>query len=65
LDTVNIVSVAIILAVCVEMGKASITDWNTFVIAITGFVVTILFKKLNSAFVVLGGAAMGYVLWWV
>lgn len=62
LDTVNVVSVAIILAVCLEMGKASITDWRTTLIAIAGFTVTIKFKKLNSAFVVIGGAVTGYLL---
>ncbi len=65
LDTVNMVSVAIILAVCFEMGKASVTDWRTAVIAITGFAVTMKFKKLNSAFVVIGGAVTGYLLYLV
>lgn len=62
LDTVNVVSVAIILAVCLEMGRASITDWRTTLIAIAGFAVTMKFKKLNSAFVVIGGAVSGYLL---
>lgn len=62
LDTVNIVSVAIILTVCLEMAKASITDWKTALIAVAGFAVTLKFKKLNSAFVVIGGAATGYLL---
>lgn len=63
LDTVNIVSVAIILAICVEMIEASITDWKTIVLAIAGFIVAMRFKKLNSAFVVLGGSVLGYLLW--
>ena len=62
LDTVNMVSVAIILAVCLEMGKASITDWRTTLIAIAGFAVAMIFKKLNSAFVIIGGAMAGYLL---
>lgn len=62
LDTVNIVSVAVILAVCLEMGKTSITDWRTTLIAIAGFAVTMKFKKLNSAFIVIGGAISGYLL---
>ena len=63
LDTVNMASIALILAVCVEMGKSSITDWKTIVIAVLGFVVSFGFKKLNTAFVVLGGSALGYLLW--
>lgn len=62
LDTVNMVSVAIILAVCVEMAKVSITDWRTIFIAIAGFMVTWKFKKLNSAFIILGGSLCGYLL---
>jgi chromate transporter len=65
LDTVNVVSIALILAVCVEMGKVSIINWKTIVIVLTGFLVAIRFKKINSAFVVLGGALLGYLLWLV
>lgn len=65
LDTVNIASVAIIFAVAIEMGKETFLDWRTIVIAILGFVITFYFKKLNTAFIVLGGAAMGYALWWL
>jgi chromate transporter len=62
LDTVNIVSVAMILAICIEMDKDSVTDWKTIAIALAGFAVTMTFKKLNTAFVILGGAAAGYLL---
>jgi chromate transporter len=34
LDTVNMASIALILAVCVKMGKSSITDWKTILIAV-------------------------------
>jgi len=63
LDTVNIASIALILAVCIEMGRSSITDWRTIVIAVLGFIVSFSFKKMNTAFVVLGGSALGYLLW--
>jgi chromate transporter len=62
LDAVNMSSVAVILAVCVDMGKASISDWKTTLIAIAGLVVCVLFKKLNTAFIILGGAVAGYLL---
>jgi chromate transporter len=65
LDTVNITSIAIILAVVVEMGRETLLDWRTIVIAILSFAVTFYFKKLNTAFVVIGGAALGYVLYWL
>lgn len=62
LDTVNIVSVALILVVCWDMARNAISDWRTIVIAVSGFIVSVLFKKLNSAFVVLGGSLLGYCL---
>lgn len=62
LDTVNVISVAMILAVCVDMARVSVTDWHTVVIAVAGFAVSFWAKKLNSAFVVLGGAVLGWVL---
>lgn len=63
LDAVNIAAIALILGICVEMGQDSITGWKTILIAIAGFAVTLSFKKLNSAFVVLGGAVLGYLLY--
>lgn len=63
LDTVNMVSVAIVIAVCLEMGRSAITDWRGSLIAVIGFVVTIKFKNINSAFVVFGAALLGYLLW--
>ena len=62
LDAVNIASIAIIIAVCYEMGKSSIMDWRTILIAIVSMVLTFGFKKINSALVVLGGSLLGYLL---
>ncbi|WP_426667536.1 chromate efflux transporter [Mucilaginibacter sp. McL0603] len=65
LDTVNVASIALILAVCVDMGRSAITDWKTILIATAGLLVSLVFKKLNSAIVVLGGSLLGYFLWLV
>jgi chromate transporter len=62
LDAVNVASVAIIAAVCFEMGKETITDWRTILIAILSGIIIFKFKKINSAFVVLGGSLLGYLL---
>ncbi|MGN6477566.1 MAG: chromate transporter, partial [Flavipsychrobacter sp.] len=62
LDTVNIVSVALILVTCINMGRHAIQDWRTITIAILSFATTIAFKKLNTAFVIIGGACLGYLL---
>ena len=62
LDAVNVASVAIIIAVCFDMGKDVITDWRTILIAVLSLIIAFGYKKLNSAFVVLGGSLIGYLL---
>lgn len=63
LDTVNIASVALILVICIEMGKACISDWKSIVIALASLLTSFLFPKMNSAVTVFGGALLGYLLW--
>ena len=63
LDAVNVASVAIIAAVCFAVGKETITDWRTIVIALISAFIVFKFKKINSAFIVLGGALLGYLLY--
>ncbi|MDD3004149.1 chromate efflux transporter [Flavobacterium sp.] len=62
LDAVNVASVALIVAVCFEMSKDTITDWRTILIAVVSIAIAFGYKKLNSAFVVLGGSLFGYLL---
>ena len=65
LNAVNVAAVALIIAVCLEMAKDTLTDWRTTVIAIASLVVVFVFKKLNSAFIVLGSASIGYLLTYI
>jgi chromate transporter len=44
------------------MGKETFADWRTIVIATCGFIATYYFKKLNTAFIILGGALLGFIL---
>ncbi|WP_430812376.1 MULTISPECIES: chromate efflux transporter [unclassified Carboxylicivirga] len=62
LDVVNVAAVAVIVSVCVEMGKDTLTDWRTIVIAVFSIISLFVFKKVNSAFIVIGGALAGYLL---
>jgi len=62
LDAVNVAAVALIAAVCFEMAKDTLTDWRTIVIAVMSLMAVFIFKKMNSAFIVLGGAILGYLL---
>lgn len=62
LDAVNVASVAVIAVICVEMGLETITDWRTITITLLSFLVVFGFRKLNSAFIVVGGSLVGYLL---
>lgn len=62
LDAVNVSSVAIIIAVCIQMGTATITDWRSILIALLSIFITFNYKNINSAFLVIGGAFLGYLL---
>jgi chromate transporter len=61
LDAVNVASVAIILSICFVMGKDTITDWRTISIAVLSIALTFGYRKINSAFIVLGGSLLGYL----
>lgn len=62
LDAVNVAAVALIIAVCLEMGQETLTNWKTGLIALISIVTVFYYKKINSAYVVLGGALLGYLL---
>lgn len=62
LDAVNVASVAIIISVCFAMGKDTISDWRTISIAVLSIALTFGYRKINSAFIVLGGSLIGYLL---
>lgn len=61
LDAVNVAAIALILMVCFDLGRSAISSWQTIIIAIAGFAVSFYFKKLNTAFVIIGGAVLGYL----
>jgi len=62
LDAVNVAAVALIIAVCIDMSKDTLTDWRTIFIAAVSLISVFVFKKINSAFIVFGGAIIGYLL---
>lgn len=62
LDAINVAAIAVILVVGIEMSRAALTDWRTLLIALLSLSILLIFKKLNSALVVLGGAVLGHAL---
>lgn len=65
LDAVNVASVAIIVSICIQMGKDTITDWRTVLIAVLSILIAFQYKKINSALIVLGGSIGGYLLYFI
>lgn len=63
LDAVNMASIAIVLSVLVEMGRETLLDWRSSLVALVSFALTLFFPKMNTAFLVIGGALLGYLLW--
>jgi chromate transport protein ChrA len=45
LDAVNVASISIIVAICYELGKDTITDWRTIVIALLSIVMYLSTRK--------------------
>lgn len=58
LDGINVASLALMAAVSYELGRASIVDWITLSIALASVVLLLRFR-VNSAWLVLGGALIG------
>jgi len=62
LDGVNAASIAIILTVCITFARETITDWRTILIAVISGGVTFGFRKVNTVFVIIGSALLGFFL---
>jgi chromate transporter len=58
LDGVNVASLALMAAVSFQLGRSAIVDWLTISLAIVSAVLLLRFR-INSAWLVLGGAAIG------
>jgi chromate transporter len=58
LDGVNVASLALMAAVSYQLAHSTIVDWPTAALAIASLVLLLRYR-INSAWLVLGGAAMG------
>jgi chromate transporter len=60
LDGVNVASLALMAAVSYQLGRSAIVDWLTIGLAIAAAVLLLRYR-INSAWLVLGGAIIGVV----
>ena len=59
-DGINVASLALMLAVTVQLGAAALTDWLTVLLAVLSGLILLRYR-INSAWLVLGGALVGFV----
>ena len=61
LDAVNVSAVALMAAVTVKLGQATLTAWPAWLIAVAATLIGLRWK-INLAWVVVGGGALGWLL---
>ena len=61
LDAVNVAAVALMIAVTIDLGRATLVSWPAWLIALSAAVLALRFK-VNAAWLVLGGAVAGWLL---
>lgn len=62
LDGVNAASIGLMAAVAGELGRTTLVDVWTIIIAVVSLGILLKFPKSNSAWLVIAGAAIGYLL---
>ncbi|MCW9097040.1 MAG: chromate efflux transporter [Ignavibacteriaceae bacterium] len=63
LDSVNVSALAVMLVVAVKLGGEVLIEWQGWVIALLSIIALFTIKKLNAAYIILGGAVIGYLLY--
>jgi chromate transporter len=62
LDGVNAASIGLMAAVAWELGRGTLIDVWTILVAIASLIILLKFPKINSAWVVIAGAVIGWLL---
>ena len=62
LDGVNAAAIGLMAAIAWELGRSTLVDIATVIIAIASLITLLKFPKINSAWLVIAGTAIGY-LW--
>ena len=62
LNAVNVASIALIVMVCYQMGKDSLTGWRPVLIAVCSALILFKYRTINSAIIILAGSIAGYLL---
>lgn len=63
LDAVNVSAIAVMFVVGIKLGAEVLIDWSTIVIALLSAAAFLTIKGINSAYIILGGAVSGYLIY--
>jgi chromate transporter len=61
LDAVNVSAIAVMLVVSIQLGIEIMIDWQSWTIALLSVIAFFTIKKVNAAYIILGGAVLGYL----
>ncbi|MDQ7816434.1 MAG: chromate efflux transporter [Melioribacteraceae bacterium] len=65
LDAVNVSAIAVMFVVGIKLAAEVLVDWPTWLIAILSTIAFFTVKKINAAYIVAGGAVLGYFFYMV
>ncbi|HEY4755538.1 MAG TPA: chromate efflux transporter [Ignavibacteriaceae bacterium] len=63
LDAVNVSALAVMLVISLKLGAEVLIDWQSWFIALLSVTAFFKVKKINSAYIILGGAVLGYLFY--
>jgi len=63
LDSVNVSAIAVMLIVSLQLGAEVLIDIQAWIIAILSAIALFRIKKINSAYIILGSAILGYLFY--
>ena len=63
LDGVNVAAIGLILYIAYTIGIGLIHDWRTILLFILSLIILLYLPKINSAFLIVAGGIMGYLLY--
>lgn len=62
LDAVNVSALGLMVAVTLQLGRSVLVDWKSILIALASMFLIARFKKLNTTWIIVGSAFIGFLL---
>ncbi|HEY7417448.1 MAG TPA: chromate transporter, partial [Ktedonobacteraceae bacterium] len=65
LDGVNAAAIALMTGVLIQLAQHALTDVFTWILALGSFAILLRWKNINSVWLILAGAIIGLLRFWV